>query len=198
MQVTAVVLAAGQSSRMGRPKQLAEVGGQPMITRAVQTALASGADEVLVVVGAYRAAVTAALQPLQAAAEQRLGLVENPHFASGQASSLHAAIHALDEQTGAALFLPVDQPFLTPTLLQRLIAAWRAGAPLAASAVNGAVRGAPAIFDRSLWPELLALAGDEGARPLLRKYAQALVPVVADAAELRDIDTPEELAAAQR
>jgi molybdenum cofactor cytidylyltransferase len=196
-RVTAVILAAGQSSRMGRPKQLAEVGGQPMIVRAVQTALASGADEVLVVIGAYAGAVTAALQPLQTTVGAQVRLVENPDFASGQASSIRTAIRALDGRAEAALFLPVDQPFLTPALLQRLITAWRVGAQLAASAVDGRVRGAPALFDHALWPELLALTGDEGARPLLRKYAEQIVPVTADAAELRDIDTPDELATVQ-
>jgi molybdenum cofactor cytidylyltransferase len=196
VSVTAIVLAAGLSSRLGEPKQLAVVDGEPMVVRAVKLALQCGADQILVVTGAYADAVEAALAPLVASAEQPIRLVHNPAFTSGQASSIRTAIQSIGTDSGAALFLPVDQPFLSPELLQRLIAAWQAGARIAASAVDGELRGAPAIFDRSLFAELLALEGDVGARPLLRKYRAEIVGVPATAAELRDIDTPEELAEA--
>jgi CTP:molybdopterin cytidylyltransferase MocA len=94
-----------------------------------------------------------------------------------------------------ALFLPVDQPFVPPILLDELIAAWRQGARLAAPAIGGQPRGAPAIFDRTLWGDLLALEGDVGARPLLKRYAAALTTVPVEEAWLRDIDTPTDLAA---
>lgn len=180
---------------MGRPKQLEVIGGEPMIVCAVKTALASDATEVLVITGAYADKVAEALQPLQVAAGGRLRVVANLQYASGQASSVRIAIQALDPRCEAALFLLVDQPFVTQELLQRLIAAWRAGAPLAASAVQGEVRGAPAIFDRSLFPELLELTGDTGARPLLQRHREKMARIPATADELRDIDTLDDLAA---
>ncbi|RIK26212.1 MAG: nucleotidyltransferase family protein [Chloroflexi bacterium] len=192
--ITAVVLAAGQSRRMGRPKQLETIGGEPMVVRAVRTALAGDAAEVLVITGAYADRVAEVLRPLQAVASDRLRVIANPQYASGQASSVRTAIQALDPRCEAVLFLLVDQPFVTQALLQRLIAAWRAGAPLAASMARDEVRGAPAIFDRSLFPELLQLTGDTGARPLLQRHREKMARIPATADELRDIDTPDDLA----
>jgi molybdenum cofactor cytidylyltransferase len=193
--IAAIVLAAGQSRRMGRPKQFQTIDGEPMVVRAVRTALASEAAEVLVVTGAHADDVAEVLQPLQAGAGDRLRIIVNPAYASGQASSIRTAIAALASDRAAALFLLVDQPFVTQALLGRLIEVWRQGAPLAASAVGEEIRGAPAIFDRTLFAELLELTGDTGARPLFQKYQQQLVRVPTTADELRDIDTPEDLAA---
>ncbi|HRW08231.1 MAG TPA: nucleotidyltransferase family protein [Caldilineaceae bacterium] len=192
--VAAVILAAGRSSRMGHAKQVAVVEGTPMVVRAVTVALSCGADTVWVVTGAYGTVVEAVLSSL-CQQHRQLHLLDNEAWATGQASSVQNAIKALPEETAAVLFLPVDQPFLPVSLLRDLIRTWRAGALLAAPAVDGQVRGAPAIFDRSLWPELLQLSGDMGARPLLQRHADQLRKVSAAATWLRDIDTPEELAA---
>ena len=192
--VGAVVLAAGRSSRMGRAKQIEVVDGAPMVVRAITVALQSDVTTVWVVTGAYATEVRAALLPVQALHGARLQLLHNEEWASGQASSVRTAVLALPADIAAALFLPVDQPFIPPTLLQQLIAAWQQGAPLVAPSLDGQPRGAPAIFDRSLWGELLALAGDVGARPLLQRHRAELVTVPAQAAWLCDIDTPEDLA----
>ncbi len=191
--VTAIVLAAGRSSRMGRAKQLEIVDGTPMVVRAAQVALASRATDVMIVSGAYAEAVTAMLRAHLPDAGERLRFVHNGAWATGQASSVRAAIQALPSNCQAALFLPTDQPFVPVALLDGLIAAWRAGARLVAPTVDGQPRGAPAIFDRTLWAELLALEGDTGARPLLQRHGSELVTVAADAAWLRDIDTPADL-----
>jgi molybdenum cofactor cytidylyltransferase len=193
--VTAVVLAAGQSSRMGQAKQLAVVAGEPMVIRAVKTALQSGAQEVIVVVGAYAEAVTQALSGLSAMAGPRLRLIDNPAYASGQASSMKCAVRACSPATRAILFLPVDQPFAPPVLLRRLIRTWQQGAHIAAPLVEGQLRGAPAIFDRALFPELLQVTGDVGARVLLQKYRDEVVGLPTAAELLCDLDTPEDLAA---
>lgn len=192
--ICAVVLAAGRSSRMGRAKQLEIVDGTPMVVRAVQTVLASCVDDVLLVTGAYAEAVMALVESLKQRAGTRLQLVHNAEWATGQASSVRAAVQALPAHSQAALFLPTDQPFAPATLLDDLSRAWRAGALLAAPTVDGQPRGAPAIFDRTLWPELLALEGDVGARPLLQRHRAALVTLPALADWLRDIDTPADLA----
>ena len=193
--IGAIVLAAGRSSRMGRAKQLELVDGAPMVVRAVETALASRADAVFVVTGAYAEAVMALVEPLQRAVGDRLQIVHNADWATGQASSVRAAVLALPTGCQAALFLPTDQPFAPVALLDALIAAWRTGALIAAPTVDGQPRGAPALFDRALWPDLLALAGDTGARPLLQRHRAKLVTVPAAAPWLRDIDTPADLPA---
>ncbi|MDQ3248775.1 MAG: selenium cofactor biosynthesis protein YqeC, partial [Chloroflexota bacterium] len=206
--LAAVVLAAGQSRRMGRAKQLEIVDGEAMVVRAVRTALQSEVATVLVVTGAYADAVAALLSPLLAEAGDRLRLVHNPDWQSGQASSIRTAIQMLSASAllpgerfkghpgarfAAALFTPTDQPFAPATLLRQLICRWRSGARLAAPLVDEEVRGAPALFDRSLWPELLTLQGDVGARPLLQKYHAEVVTVPTPAELLRDIDTPQDL-----
>lgn len=190
--LSAVVLAAGQSRRMGQPKQLAVVDGEPMVVRAVRVAVQSGVAEVVVVTGAYGEQVVELLAPLQRAHPQ-IRLIHNALYATGQASSIRAAVQGLATDTLAAIFLPVDQPFVPVRLLHRLIECWRQGARLAAAAIEGQPRGAPALFDRTLWPDLLALQGDVGARPLLQQYRTEVVAVVATATELRDFDTPDDL-----
>jgi molybdenum cofactor cytidylyltransferase len=199
--VAVVILAAGASTRYGRPKQVEPIGGVPMVVRALTTALASGATDVVVVTGAHEAAVRGVLETpaLQGAACARL--VHNPAWASGQATSMQAGLAALPAEVQAAIFMPVDQPFLSPLLLRQLIAAWQRGAALAAPAVDGQARGAPALFDRQLWPELAAVQGDTGGRAVLQhhKYAAEyaggyptmLIPTSPES--LQDVDVPEDL-----
>ncbi len=186
------VLAAGASTRMGSPKQLQIVDGEPMVTRAVRTALDTGAKSVLVVNGAASDAVASVLQPLIAEHPDRVRWVYNPAWRHGQSTSVHVAIDAATD-CQALLFMPVDQPFLEASLLRRLAAKWRMGALMAAPFVEGEIRGAPSLFDRRLWPELRALRGDTGGRSLLRHRHDDVAIVAADASTLRDVDTPQDL-----
>ena len=180
---------------MGQPKQLLLVEGEAMVVRATRVALQSQAAIVRVVTGAAADEVGALLRATFPA-NARLELVHNADFAMGQASSVRCGIVELPAEIGAALYLPTDQPWLGVGLLDALIAAWQAGARLAAAAVDGKARGAPAIFDRTLWPSLAQLSGDIGARALFQAYATEIVPVAASASELRDLDTPADVQAA--
>lgn len=190
--VAAVVLAAGQSRRMGQPKQLIVVDGEALVVRAVHVALQSRAAIVRVVTGAAAAEVSRLLAETFPA-QPRLHLVHNGDFTTGQASSVRCGVAALPVEIGAVLYLPTDQPWLSVPLLDGLIAAWRSGTRLAAAAIEGEVRGAPAIFDRALWPALMQLRGDVGARAIFKQYSAEIVPVAATARELRDLDTPADL-----
>lgn len=190
--VATVVLAAGGSTRLGRPKQVEPVQGAPMIVRAVKAALAAAAGPVVVVTGAYADQTAAALAA--AALLPAVTLVPNPAWASGLASSVHAALAILSPATAAAIFLPVDQPMLDAVLLRRLVQAWRRGAPLAAPVVEGQLRGAPSLFDRSYFDQLRTISGDVGGRDLLRAHRDAVAGVEADPAWLLDVDRPEDLA----
>lgn len=194
---TTVILAAGQSKRMGRPKQLEVVDGERMILRAVRTALRGPAQQVMVVLGAYADRLQETLPPLLANSAGRLSIIENPEWQTGQASSVRAAIKFLlaDTPTSAhaVLFMPVDQPFVKPLLLKQLVRAWQRGAQLVAPQIAGKPRGAPALFDRSLWPEMLTLTGDSGAKSILAKYQRGLQTVSATEKELFDINSPADI-----
>jgi len=188
----ALILAAGGGTRMGGPKALLEFEGRLLVERAVETALAGGCDQVVLVLGAQAEEVQrrAALGPAR--------IVVNEDWSEGMGSSLRAGLAALDaELTDAALILLVDQPFVGPRAVRAVLDAWRAGARLASAAYAGK-RGHPVLFGREHWAEAaLSATGDSGARAFLAAHAAELVLVPCDTlADPRDLDTPEDLAAA--
>lgn len=191
--IAAVILAAGQSSRMGQHKLLLPVLGKPLLLHAVDHATAAGFDEVLVVVG-YRAA---ALREMLSGYPVRV--IENPAYAQGQSTSLRAGVAALAPQTEAAMILLADQPLVNTAILQRLIQAWRdSGRPIVAPFYGGQ-RGNPVLFARALFPELLSVTGDQGGREILQRHAQDIEPVqIADATTALDLDTWQEYQALLR
>lgn len=189
--IAGIVLAAGSSSRLGRPKQLLPLAGEPLIRRTVRRILASSLDELFVVVGHEAEAVTAALSDLPAR------IVYNPNAARGQSTSVLAGLDALPANAEAALFLLADQPGIDPAVIDALIAAWRESrAPIAAPRYTGGI-GNPVLFDRRVFPELMSLQGDAGARPVVRAHREAgdllLVPI--DAPAPPDVDTEADYAA---
>ena len=185
--VAAIILAAGASSRMGRPKQLLDWGGQPLIRIVAEQALAARLDPVLVVVGNAGDAVAAALAGL------RLRTIANPAYAEGQSTSLRAGIAALGPKVDAAMVLLGDQPFVTPALIDQIVALWRTtGAAIVAPRYRGQ-RGNPVLFARAVFPELLAISGDQGARGVLAADPTRIhyVPID-DPRPFVDIDTPDD------
>ena len=179
--IAAVVLAGGESRRMGFPKLTLEHAGQSLLAGAVHKAK-QVSELVVVVVGAYPEIYTPVAQ--QAGAT----VVENPAWSSGLASSLQAGVAALPESVEGALVLLADQPFVTPEHLQALVDTYRTSkAPLALSAYEG-VEGAPAFVGRELFAEVATLTGDRGLRAL--GGARATVPLERPF----DVDTPEDAA----
>jgi molybdenum cofactor cytidylyltransferase len=185
--VAALILAAGASTRLGRPKQLLDWGGRPLVRVAAEMALAARLDPVLVVVGGARAEVEGALAGLP------LRIVANPDYAAGQSTSLHAGIAALGIDGDAVVVLLGDQPFVSAAIVERLVAEWRASAAPIVAPVYAGQRGNPVLFARAVFPELLAIQGDQGARAVLAADP-ARVRLVAfdDARPLADIDTLED------
>lgn len=183
----ALVLAAGASSRMGRPKALLEIGGRTLVARAADAAREAGLAPVIVVLGSDAAALRESLRGARAA------LVENAAWATGMASSIRCGVAALPEEAEAVVLLPCDQPAVSADLLARLVALRRErGLPMAACRYAGAL-GPPALFARERFGELLALGGDEGARGLLRRAPESVA--VLDFPEgAFDVDTPEDWA----
>jgi molybdenum cofactor cytidylyltransferase len=189
-RVAAVILAAGGSTRFGSPKQLARWGDKTFIEQVVDSALASLARPVVVVLGAE-------VERCQALLKNRpVEIVVNPTWAEGQSTSMQAGLAALSANAGGAFFLLVDLPGVTPALLNELIQRHRETlAPLVWPEFEGQ-RGNPALFDRVLFPELRQISGDTGGKPVLSKYQdQAERVMVGEAGILQDFDRPEDLAA---
>ena len=189
--IAGIVLAAGRSSRLGRPKQLLPLHGEPLIRHTLRQVLASSLDEVILVLGHKADEVRAAVAGLPVAC------VFNPDAAAGQSTSVRAGLSALSSNVESAVFVLGDQPRVDPNVIDALITAWRASrSPVVAPRYEDRI-GNPVLFDRQVFPELALLEGDAGARPLVRAYQDTgqlqLVPV--DGAAPPDVDTEADYAA---
>ena len=192
--IAAVVLAAGQSSRMGRNKLLLDLDGKPILCHAVDQVLAAGITEVIVVCGHQAARVRAAL------GERPVKVVEAREHRLGMSASLKAGIAALSPTSTAAFVLLGDMPLVSPTLLRRMLAAYN---PVEGRSivlpVHAGKRGNPVLWDRRYFADMQNLAGDVGARHLIGEYATDVVEIAAeDAGIFSDIDTPQAYAALRR
>ena len=163
-RVVCVVLGAGASTRLGRPKQLEPFAGKALMRHVVDEVTASSCDAVAVVLGANAAEIAPVL------AGSGATVVDNVTWHEGIASSIRAAATwARHEGASALVMVLADQPLLDRVHVDRLVETWRSGAPAAASLYGGAL-GVPALFDASLYGELLALEGDRGAARILRGH----------------------------
>jgi molybdenum cofactor cytidylyltransferase len=189
-----LVLAAGAGQRFGSTKQLATVDDRPLVAHAVATALAAGADPVVVVVG-HDAELVSAAARFAGPAE----VVVNPEHRSGQASSLVAGIRALAARSDVevAVVLLADQPGVGPAAVRAVATALGrvrgpGGArPDAARASYADGLGHPVAFRRPAWARLASLTGDAGARHLLE--ALEVVHVRVSGHVPADVDTPDDL-----
>ena len=191
-RIAILILAAGQSSRMGGPnKLLAPIDGVPMVARVATRLLASRARPVVAVIGKDAEAVEAALGKLP------VERVRNPDFAQGLSSSLKRGIAALPDYVEGVVVCLGDMPLVTGRHIERLIAAFN---PLEGRAIivptRHGKRGNPVLWARRFFPEIAGLAGDVGARHLIGEHAELVAEVeMEDEAVLVDIDTPDALAA---
>ena len=185
--IEAVVLAAGLSRRMGQAKLLLSLGDRPVIRLTVERVLASGViDRVRVVTGGEHAALVGALDGLSVAS------VVNPNAASGQASSVKAGVAALGPSTEAVLIVLGDQPTLSVDVVRALVETFRRGGkPIVAPRYTDG-RGNPVLFGREIFPELLAIHGDQGARSVVERDPHRVTLVQFDFPMPSDIDTPED------
>jgi molybdenum cofactor cytidylyltransferase len=191
--IAAIVLAAGRSSRFAPDNKLLATlpDGRALVAMTVDHALASRADEVLVVTGHQAALVQAAL------AGRSVRFVESQRFGAGMAESLKAGIAALPEDVGAALICLGDMPLVDAAALDRLIASYDPdeGRAIVVPTHRGR-RGNPVLWDRRFFPEIAALDGDAGARQILARNLDSIAEVAMDDdAVLRDFDTKDALAA---
>lgn len=184
----AILLAAGSASRMGLPKQLLEYEGKTLLEWAVGKALASGYGPVVVVGGAYSPAIA----QICATLGPKVHFCHYAEWAKGMGGSIACGMQYLLELApltpGVLIFL-ADQPWVGVEHLKGLHHAWMAEKPPYAAAWYNDKPGAPAIFSREVFTDLLACSGDQGARMLFREYPGLHYPLPQAAF---DIDTPED------
>jgi molybdenum cofactor cytidylyltransferase len=166
------------------------VGGKPLIRHAVEAAIASAADPVIVVTGNGTEDVRRALAPLTPL------FVENREYSRGLSTSLKCGLNQVPANCDGALILLGDMPGVSFALLDKLIAAFEPaeGRAICVATRHGK-RGNPVLWARRFFPEILTLAGDVGARHLIGQYEELVCDVEADDdGPLTDIDTPQMLA----
>ncbi len=187
--VAGIILAGGSSSRLGRPKQLLPLAGRPLLAHTLDNAARSRLDELVVVLGHEAEAIRAQVD----FAAARARVVVNDRYREGQSTSLHAGLAALSPETAAALFLLGDQPLIGPEIIDAILDVYaRTGGSIVMPAYDGQ-RGNPVLFDRSLWPELRQISGDQGARGVLRAHTREVLEVpMSGAHATQDIDTAED------
>jgi molybdenum cofactor cytidylyltransferase len=190
--LTGVVLAAGASARMGRPKQLLPVGDRVLLQWIVDAALASHLDEVIVVLGHCAEEIRAALALPDGA---RARVVVNPDHAHGQSTSLLCGLRAADSRSQAVAILLGDQPFVTAELIDRLAESFLSADAVLARPVYpdaGGAPGHPVFLARRVWPQLEKLTGDRGARALIAAHPDWLLEVSVAGDPPPDVDTWED------
>jgi nicotine blue oxidoreductase len=186
LEVSAIVLAAGGGSRFGGGKLLAKLGGRPIIETVLHNLREAPVDEIIVVVGADA-------QRLRGVCEAYgVRIVANEEWERGQSTSVLAGLRACGGE--AAVVLLGDQPFIGAEAVERLVSAFSEGAMVAVATYGGKRRN-PVLFSREVWPLLEAeLAGDEGARSVLRRHPELVVEVPCEGVgDPADIDTREDL-----
>jgi molybdenum cofactor cytidylyltransferase len=194
--VEGIILAAGLSTRMGKPKLLLDMHGRPVLWWVVRAALESELARVLLVVGPDAEGVTARLKDLETAS--RMHIVSNPQPERGMSSSMIAGLAHVDASAAGALVMLGDQPGITSTVINDLMAAFRKDPErIVVPAVRGR-RTTPVLFPRSLFPDLIRIQGDVGGREVLNSYPDRVVLVeTGPYYDDTDMDTPADLAKLQ-
>lgn len=189
-RVGVMILAAGGSVRMGMPKQLLKHRGQTLLRSAVETAVASSCQPVVVVIGAHAELMSNELDRLT------ISVALNRNWREGMSSSIRSGLETLsniEPGLDGVVIMLCDQPFITPGALNDLVEAHRqTGKAIVASEYAG-VRGVPAFFSSELFAELATLAGNEGAKRVIANHPDE-VTTVSFPAGIVDVDTPQDYA----
>jgi len=190
--IAGIILAAGESSRLGQPKQLLDWRGESFVQAVARTALDSGLSPVVVVTGSNAEQVESAVNDLN------VEIIRNDEWRSGQGSSIGKGISAITRSSpslkfasGAAIFLLADQPQVTTTILRALVEKHAEGLhPILAPMVMDQ-RANPVLFDRDTFSDLMNIEGDVGGRAIFHKYRVEYLPWH-DESLLLDVDSPEQ------
>jgi molybdenum cofactor cytidylyltransferase len=181
--ISGVILAAGKSTRLGRPKQLLELGGEPVLLHTVRNATSSHLDQVVLVLG------DSASEIADAIGEQGQGLAFNPDYELGQSTSLKLGLSRIDPEAEAVMFLLGDQPQVSAEIINAVISHFRkTGGSIVMPSYHG-TQSNPVLFSRELFPELAKVTGDQGARSVVRAHFSEVHAVEIDADPPLDVDT---------
>lgn len=200
LSTAAIILAAGSSSRMGggRHKLLLPLEDRPVLAHVIDASLESQAHPVIIVLGHQSGKVRSYIK--QYTKHDRLILIENVHYQQGMSSSLRKGIQtilAIDYKNkdnslriGSALIVLGDQPLITSKIIDALITAYRSTGKAIVAPLYLGKRGSPVLFDRSLFPELNKVTGDEGGRTVLERHRHEVELIeIGDALANYDVDT---------
>ncbi len=190
--VSAVVLAAGSSKRLGRLKQLARLEGRPLLERTLEAVRRSKVDQVIVVIGDEASEVRRKVDL------SRFIVVVNNSFKEGMSTSIKLGLSALDRRAAAALIVLADQPFLSASLIDGIVELFQKSEALIVAPTYGGVQGNPVLISRRLFSEVSAISGDIGAKALLGRHSADLLEYPVEPELLIDIDTPRDLAIARK
>jgi molybdenum cofactor cytidylyltransferase len=185
-----IILAAGASTRMGRPKLLLTYGSRTLLRHAAETAAASICRPILVVLGAYANQLQCEIEDLP------VRPVINEQWADGMGSSIQVSVEALNtydraDSTEALILMLCDQPYVTAAVINDLVTAYHLnGKGIIASEYAGTL-GAPTLFGREYFAELATMRGAAGAKHIIAAHASDVVPVPFPKG-MMDIDTPED------
>ncbi|MBC7251978.1 MAG: putative selenium-dependent hydroxylase accessory protein YqeC, partial [Anaerolineae bacterium] len=192
-RVAAIILAAGTSTRMGRPKQLLPWDGKPMLQHVVDTVRAAPVDQVVLVLGHHAPQILDALDLSSQPPAPETRVVVNPDPARGLSSSVQVGLSALADDTEAALFVLADQPAITSEIITAIVQRYRQTRAPVVAPVHGGRRGNPVLFARETFPALMQVRDDQGGRAILAQYAARIEQVeVGTDAIFQDIDTVED------
>jgi molybdenum cofactor cytidylyltransferase len=181
-----IILAAGESTRFGAPKQLLEWKGKPFVRQVAETALQAGLWPVVVVTGFHAADVESALNGLP------VDIVRNSEYQQGQSTSIRAGVQSLSGKVGAAVFLLADQPQIPVDVIRALVESHgQKMQPILAPLVLEERRANPVLFDRETFADLMLLTGDVGGRGIFDKHQVEYLPWHDDIL-LFDVDKPED------
>lgn len=191
-KVGAIILAAGMSKRMGKPKLLLSLGGKPLFRYSVNTATAAGLKPIVLVGGKHIEELRKHTSDLT-----EIEIIENRDYESGMASSLKAGIQALKGRTDAVFVFLADQPFVPPIVITKLLESYdqyrKEGVRIFRPKYNN-VLGHPVLFDAELFDEFEQIQGDEGGKSIVQKHYSSLMSVPFENSEWGfDIDTTEDL-----
>jgi molybdenum cofactor cytidylyltransferase len=187
--ISAIVLAAGESKRMGQPKQLLEWQGKTLLQHVLESLISSDADEIILILGHESDRIRESLSALP------IKIVINPDYKQGMASSLRQGLLAMDPKSEAFLVLLADQPSIGPDIMNDMIREFQQADPKRGIVrpVYRGLQGHPVLIGAQYLQEALQLQGDVGARQILMNHLDDILEIDVDQdVVLKDIDTPEE------
>jgi molybdenum cofactor cytidylyltransferase len=186
-RIGAIVLAAGMSKRMGKPKLLMRIHGKPLFRYPLEQSIRYKLDPICLIGGQHMKAFHT-----EAADLQNVEFIDNPQYEKGMSESLKVGIHNVKERSDATFIFLADQPFVPDRVIQTMIQQYGKGIRIVRPQYQGNL-GHPILIDKSLYDEFLVLEGDQGGKEIIKKYkSETSILTFEDSIWGMDIDTEED------